>query len=59
MPVADFKTYCAILDRARAVARHIFKSYDGVLKVDGEVGNKKVYDPRPYLAVAEGQWPSA
>jgi fructose-bisphosphate aldolase class II len=24
-----------------------------VLKVDGEVGNKKVYDPRAYLALAE------
>lgn len=37
----------------RAVAGHIFKNYDGVLKVDGEVGNKKVYDPRSYLALAE------
>lgn len=111
MPVPDFKTYCAILDRARAerfalpavnvtslteaarfylvfhggsgstqeeirealdygvvkmnvdtdmqyaftraVAAHMFKNYDGVLKVDGEVGNKKVYDPRAYLAIAE------
>ena len=24
-----------------------------MLKVDGEVGNKKVYDPRSYLALAE------
>jgi fructose-bisphosphate aldolase class II len=32
----------------------MFKNYDGVLKVDGEVGNKKVYDPRSYLALAEG-----
>jgi fructose-bisphosphate aldolase class II len=31
----------------------MFKNYDGVLKVDGEVGNKKVYDPRSYLARAE------
>ena len=31
----------------------MFKNYDGVLKVDGEVGNKKVYDPRSYLAIAE------
>jgi fructose-bisphosphate aldolase class II len=31
----------------------MFKNYDGVLKVDGEVGNKKVYDPRSYLALAE------
>jgi fructose-bisphosphate aldolase class II len=37
----------------RAVAGHLFKNYDGVLKVDGEVGNKKVYDPRSYLALAE------
>jgi len=37
----------------RAVAGHMFKHYDGVLKVDGEVGNKKVYDPRSYLALAE------
>ncbi|EUA93792.1 fructose-bisphosphate aldolase domain protein [Mycobacterium ulcerans str. Harvey] len=33
--------------------RHIFTNYDGVLKVDGEVGNKKVYDPRSYLKKAE------
>ena len=31
----------------------MFKSYDGVLKMDGEVGNRKVYDPRSYLALAE------
>ena len=37
----------------RAVAGHMFKNYDGVLKVDGEVGSKKVYDPRTYLALAE------
>jgi fructose-bisphosphate aldolase, class II len=37
----------------RAVAGHMFKNYDGVLKVDGEVGVKKVYDPRSYLALAE------
>ncbi len=37
----------------RAVAGHMFKNYDAVLKVDGEVGNKKVYDPRSYLALAE------
>jgi len=29
------------------------KNYDGVLKVDGELGNKKLYDPRSYLALAE------
>ena len=29
------------------------RNYDGVLKIDGEVGNKKVYDPRSYLKAAE------
>lgn len=33
----------------RGVVDHFFKNYDGVLKVDGEMGNKKVYDPRSYL----------
>ncbi len=37
----------------RAVTDHFFKNYSGVLKVDGEVGNKKDYDPRTYLAVGE------
>ncbi len=37
----------------RAIADHMFKNYDGVLKVDGDVGNKKVYDPRIYLSLAE------
>jgi len=37
----------------RPIAAHMFKNYDGVLKVDGEVGNKKNYDPRAYLALAE------
>lgn len=37
----------------RAVADHMFKNYDGVLKVDGEVGSKKDYDPRSYLVAAE------
>ena len=31
----------------------MFKNYDGVLKIDGEVGNKKVYDPRSYMKKAE------
>jgi fructose/tagatose bisphosphate aldolase len=31
----------------------MFTNYDGVLKVDGEVGVKKVYDPRSYLKKAE------
>jgi fructose-bisphosphate aldolase class II len=37
----------------REIAGHMFTSYDGVLKVDGEVGNKKAYDPRAYLKLAE------
>lgn len=37
----------------RPIAAHMFKNYDGVLKIDGEVGNKKNYDPRSYLALAE------
>ena len=37
----------------RAIADHCFKNYDGVLKVDGDVGNKKAYDPRPYMTRAE------
>jgi fructose-bisphosphate aldolase class II len=38
---------------SRAIADHFFKNYDGVLKVDGEVGNKKTYDPRSYMKKAE------
>jgi fructose-bisphosphate aldolase class II len=37
----------------RPVADHMFKNYDGVLKVDGEVGNKKLYDPRAWGKSAE------
>jgi fructose-bisphosphate aldolase class II len=37
----------------RPIAAHMFSNYDGVLKVDGEVGNKKAYDPRSYLKAAE------
>ncbi|MBA4858945.1 class II fructose-bisphosphate aldolase [Nocardia farcinica] len=37
----------------RPVAAHMFTNYDGVLKIDGEVGNKKTYDPRSYLKKAE------
>jgi fructose-bisphosphate aldolase class II len=37
----------------RAIAGHMFTNYDGVLKIDGEVGNKKVYDPRSYGKAAE------
>jgi fructose-bisphosphate aldolase class II len=38
----------------RSIAGHMFSNYDGVLKVDGEVGVKKQYDPRTYMKVAEG-----
>ena len=37
----------------RPIADHMLKNYDGVLKVDGEVGNKKTYDPRVYMKMAE------
>jgi fructose-bisphosphate aldolase class II len=37
----------------RPVAGHMFTNYDGVLKVDGGVGNKKAYDPRAWGKAAE------
>jgi fructose-bisphosphate aldolase class II len=37
----------------RPIVGHMFSNYDGVLKVDGEVGNKKAYDPRAYGKLAE------
>lgn len=37
----------------RPNADHMFTDYDGVLMVDGEVGDKKAYDPRSYLQKAE------
>ena len=37
----------------RSVAGYMFENYDGVLKIDGEVGNKKQYDPRAWGKVAE------
>ncbi len=37
----------------RPIAEHMFKNYDGVLKIDGEIGDKKIYDPRNYLKKAE------
>jgi fructose-bisphosphate aldolase class II len=37
----------------RPVVEHMFKNYDGVLKIDGEVGNKKAYDPRAWGKKAE------
>jgi fructose-bisphosphate aldolase, class II len=38
----------------RPAAGHMFANYDGVLKVDGDVGDKKVYDPRSWGKAAEG-----
>ncbi len=37
----------------RPVAGHMFVNYDGVLKVDGGVGNKKAYDPRSWGKAGE------
>jgi fructose-bisphosphate aldolase, class II len=37
----------------RGVAGHMFSNYEGVLKIDGEVGNKKQYDPRSWGKTAE------
>jgi fructose-bisphosphate aldolase class II len=37
----------------RPIVDHMLKNYDEVLKVEGEVGNKKKYDPRGYLKSAE------
>ncbi|NLW13161.1 MAG: class II fructose-bisphosphate aldolase [Trueperella sp.] len=37
----------------RPVVSHMFQNYDGVLKIDGEVGNKKMYDPRTWGKAAE------
>ena len=38
---------------SRPVVEHMFKNYDGMLKIDGEVGNKKMYDPRSWGKKAE------
>ena len=37
----------------RPVAGFMLSNYDGVLKIDGEVGNKKTYDPRAWGKAAE------
>lgn len=37
----------------RPIADHMLKNYEGVLRVDGEMGDKKLYDPRSYLKKAE------
>jgi fructose-bisphosphate aldolase class II len=38
---------------SRAVVDHMFKNYDQMLKIDGEVGGKKFYDPRVWMKAAE------
>lgn len=37
----------------RPIVDHLMKNYDGVLRVDGEMGDKKLYDPRSYMKKAE------
>lgn len=37
----------------RPVADWMFKNYDGVIRADGDIGNKKKYDPRAWGKVAE------
>jgi len=37
----------------RPIVDHMMRNYEGVLKIDGEVGNKKLYDPRAYLKAGE------
>ncbi|MDP0495947.1 MAG: class II fructose-bisphosphate aldolase, partial [Verrucomicrobiota bacterium JB024] len=37
----------------RPIVNHVCTNIEGVLKIDGEVGNKKTYDPRSYLKKAE------
>ena len=37
----------------RPIVDHVMSNYEGVLKIDGEIGNKKVYDPRSYLKKGE------
>ena len=33
----------------RIVVDHMLVNYEGELRVEGEVGNKKIYDPRGWL----------
>ena len=42
----------------RAIADHMMKNYDGVLRIDGEMGDKKTYDPRSYMKKAEASMKS-
>ena len=38
---------------SKPIVLHMCQNIDGMLKVDGEVGNKKAYDPRAYLKKGE------
>lgn len=38
---------------SRPIVTHMCENIEGMLKIDGEVGNKKAYDPRSYLKKAE------
>ncbi len=38
---------------SKPIVMHMCKNIEGMLKIDGEVGNKKVYDPRTYLKAGE------
>lgn len=40
---------------SRPIIDHMMNNYDGVLRIDGEMGDKKAYDPRSYLKKAEEQ----
>jgi fructose-bisphosphate aldolase class II len=37
----------------RPIVDHMYANYSGVLKVDGEMGDKKAYDPRSYMKKGE------
>lgn len=37
----------------RPIVDHMMRNYEGVMKIDGEVGDKKLYDPRSYLKAGE------
>jgi fructose-bisphosphate aldolase class II len=37
----------------RPIVDHMMKSYEGVLKIEGEVGNKEKYDSRSYMKLGE------
>lgn len=39
---------------SRVVVDHMLKNYDKMLKIEGEVGDKKAYDPRAWMKLAEG-----